>query len=358
MLLLALLAALAARPAPAQVRGRVVDAAEAPVAGAAVELWVGSRRAAGTAADGEGRFAVAADSADGVLRLTVRHPGMRTAALDLGSADTTLLVRMEAQPVLLAALEVVSHRRPACPAREDPDARALWQAMRRRYWQPGGDSVFVFGFLETRSGVGDREDAFRPEAGRVSAGWVTGALVEAHPAGMARSGYATSAAGGPGDRTAYWNYRALDQGTLQDFTGEYFGAAHTLSVLGRTPAQVVLAFCPRGARGRTGRIEGTLTLRADTTLAAARWRFRTPRPDEDAGGEAAYAPPDHALGRALLARESVFWRRTNRPLYYFEARTYTGWRRYPRDRPLARPEDLDRAGDASADTEEPGRGRH
>lgn len=62
-------------------------------------------------------------------------------------------------------------------------------------------------------------------------------------------------------------------------------------------------------------------------LAEAHWRFPTPAPDEDAGGEAVYEPPDDALGRALLVRESLFWRRTNGGRYYFEAKTFTGWRR-------------------------------
>jgi hypothetical protein len=238
---------------------------------------------------------------------------------------------MEVRPVTLAPVTVASSRARTCPNREDPRARALWERMRSRYWQPGGDTPAVFGFMEIRSGTGEKADAHRPEAGRVSPGWTTGALVLAYPEFMALSGYADRAMGGVGERTASWSYRALDDGTMQDFTGDHFGAVHTFSMLGQHAGGATVAFCPRERMRRTGQIEGALVLRADTTLEWARWVFRTPRPDEDAGGESSYEPPDPALGRALLARESVFWRKTSGGRYYFEAKTFTGWRL--RDRP-------------------------
>jgi hypothetical protein len=155
---------------------------------------------------------------------------------------------------------------------------------------------------------------------------------------MALSGYATDAAGGVGERTASWSYRALDQGSIQDFTGDYFGTAHTFSILHQAAGETTIAFCPRGRMGRTGQIEGMLVLGADTTLQRAQWSFRTPYPDEDAGGEASYDPPDPALGRALLVRESIFWRKTNPPRYYFEGHRFSGWQRWTHDRPITHPE--------------------
>jgi hypothetical protein len=333
------LIAIAATPAAAQVRGRVVDASERPVAGAIVEVWVDSRPAAAAETDPQGGFALTVQAEDGMM-LTVRRLGLQTRTLRLTSADTALVVRMEVQPVVLQPLSVAATRRPPCPNREDPRARALWEAMRGRYWQPEEDTVFVFGFLEERSGVGAKADAWDPEAGRVSAGWTTGALIVAHPSRMRLSGYATSAAGGVGDRTAYWLYRALDGGTIQDFTGEHFGAVHTFSILHQAADRTTtIAFCPRERMGNTGQIAGTLVLAADTTLHLARWAFRTPRPDEDAGGEATFYPPDSALGNALLARESIFWRKTNPPRYYFEGTKYSGWQRWTLDRPITHPAD-------------------
>ncbi|HEU4880683.1 MAG TPA: carboxypeptidase-like regulatory domain-containing protein [Longimicrobium sp.] len=349
LLVSAILAAFAALPAPAQVRGRVVDAADRPVAGAIVELWIDARPAGAAETDAGGGFRIASVRADDGLMLTVRRMGMQTRTVPLASADTALVVRMEAQPVLLQPLSVAATRRPPCPNREDPRARALWERMRARYWQPDADSVFVFGFLESRSGTGAKADALDPAAGRVSAGWTTGALVVAHPAFMRLSGYATSAAGGVGDRTAYWSYRALDGGTMQDFTGEHFGAAHTFSIVHLAADGLTIAFCPRERMGRTGQIEGTLVLASDTTLHLAQWRFRTPRPDEDAGGEASYHPPDPALGNALLARETVFWRKTNPPRYWFAAQTFSGWQRWTRARPITHPDDARPAADSPGD---------
>lgn len=335
-LLVAILAALAPLPVAAQVRGWVVDAGRA-VPGAVVELWVDARLAAGTQTDADGWFVLDAKAEDGMM-LTVRRLGLQTRTIRLSAEDAVLLVLMHVQPVVLQPVSVAATRRRTCPNREDPRARALWERMRGRYWQPGADSVFVFGFMEFRRGTGQKADAWDPAAGRTSAGWTTGALVIAHPELMALSGYADDAAGGAGERTASWSYRALDQGTIQDFTGDYFGAAHTFSILHQAAGETTIAFCPRGRMGRTGQIEGTLVLAADTTLQRAQWSFRTPQPDEDAGGEASYYPPDPALGRALLVRESIFWRKTNPPRYYFEGHRFSGWQRWTLDRPITRPE--------------------
>lgn len=327
-----------ATPAQAQVRGRVVDASDRPVPDALVEIWASSRPVAAADTDERGTFHLPAGPAEEGWMLTVRRPGMRTETVRLAPGDSLLVVRMQARPVALAPVTVQGMSRPRCPNREDPRARALWERMRARYWRPGDDTVHVFAFLEQRSGTGERADAADPAAGRTSAGWTTGALVLAHPEFMALSGYATSAAGGVGDRTAFWSYRALDGGTMQDFTGDHFGAAHTFSIVPHGDGAAAVAFCPRGRMGRTGRIEGTLVLAADTTLLRAEWSFRTPRPEEDAGGAATYDPPDPALGNALLSSESVFWRRTTPPRYYFEAKAFTGWQRWTLDRPVTHPD--------------------
>lgn len=331
----ALAAALGAAPAGAQVRGLVVDRSDRPVADALVELWASSRRASGTRTDDEGRFEIGGGPAEGQLMLTVRRLGLATQTVPLASRDTTLRVVMDVQAVSLRPLTVETAAGRLCPRREEPRARDLWTRMRSRYWQPGADSVYAFGFLELRSGTGERTEAYEPDAGRTSAGWTTGPLIVAHPELMAHSGYALSAAGGAGERTAFWSYRALDDGAMQDFTGDYFGSAHTFSILSQSGGETTIAFCPRERLRQAGQIQGTLTLRSDTSLSNARWRFQTPRPDEDAGGEASYLPPAPALGRALLAQETVFWRRSGPRGYYYEAKAFTGWRRwYPAaDRP-------------------------
>lgn len=317
---------LGAASAGAQIRGVVVDGAQRPVEEATVELWLAERPVARMLTDEQGRFQIPGGPAEGMLMLTIRRMGLAAQAIPLASRDTTLRVTMEAQTLSLRPIAVEASAGRLCPRREEPEARALWTAMRGRYWQSDQPEVPLFGFIEFRSGVGEKSDAFDPAAGRTGPMWTRGPLIIAYPELMVRSGYATRAQGGVGERTAFWDYRALDGGTTQDFTGDFFGQAHTFSILRRTAEETTIAFCPRERMGRTGQVQGTLVVLADTTLGSARWTFRTPAPDEDAGGEASFHRPDPTFGGALLARESVFWRKTGRHRYYYEAQRFTAWR--------------------------------
>jgi hypothetical protein len=267
-----------------------------------------------------------ARSAQTPLVLSVRRIGFETVVIDLASSDTTVTLRLLPRPIALAPLSVTAHAR-TCPNREDAHARALWERARARYWQPNHEPVELFGLMEVRRGVGARHDAFDREIGSVTAGWTQGAPIIAHPT-MSRTGYAISVTTSLGERSAFWFYRALDHGMMQDFTGDFFGGAHTISLVHSGSDRFVIGFCPRERLRRVGQIEGVLILNADTTLAGAQWRFRTPRPDEDAGGETVYYPPDRSLRSVLLVEESWYWRRTTNGRYYFENRNYTGWRTY------------------------------
>ena len=319
------LAALVATTAAAQHRGTVVDEAGRPVPGATVELWTGTRSAAATETASDGTFHLPLQEGLGPLTLSVRRMGLRTHAIALTPADTALLVRMQALPVALAPVVVSSARRRICPNREDPRARALWERMRARYWQARPDSIPYLGLMESRSGVAEKADIGDPAVGTVHPGWTSGVAAD-RPGARRVGGFAWRASGGAGERTAFWFYYGLDSGSFQDFTRDYFGSVHSLSIAGTGEDGTILAFCPRERPGENGQIEGTLVLAPDTTLAAARWTFRTGRPVEDAGGEARYHPPDAALGNLLLAQETLFWRGTTGGRYYFEARRFSLWR--------------------------------
>lgn len=312
-----------AGPVAAQVRGVVVDAAERPVAGAIVELWVGQRRTAAAESDPQGAFTLAPAGAHGPATLSVRRIGLRTRTFDLASADTTLRIQMEAQPVTLAPVTVASPLQRVCPNREDPRARVLWERMRSRYWQETLDTVLVFGLVEFRTGTGERTET---EGLRTEVGWTQGAVSASASRYLPRTGYALRVATSAGERSGQWQYRSLDDGMKQDFTQAYFGATHTLSIEHSAAGRTVLGFCPRERLGQYGQIIGTLVIGPDTTLIEARWSFRTQNPSEDAGGRAVYNPPDPRIGSVLLANESSFWRKTTRGDYYVENRTYTGWR--------------------------------
>jgi hypothetical protein len=318
-------------PATSQVQGTVIEPSGRPVSGVVVEAWVGGQTVESVQTDEQGRFTISGRAqVSGAVFLSFRGMGYRTRTMALPSQDSRLQVVLEAAPLALAPVIVSAAPRRLCPNVENSRARMLWERMRSRYWPEHADTVFIFGFHEVRRGTGTKQELDQAETGRSSRGWTTSALVTAPPWAMARSGYATPAAGGAGERTAFWNYRALDFGQMQDFTGTYFGQAHTFALLQAGPTEMMISFCPRSRQPLVGQIEGVLRLSGDTILANARWAFRTPRPDEDAGGEASYYQPESATGRALLAHQTRFWRKTTGGRYYFERHEFVDWRRWSR----------------------------
>lgn len=132
ILAVALVAALVvAAPAGAQegrgvgsLRGQVVDDGGEPVAGAPVQLLEGRRLTRTTAADGSGRYRVEGVPA-GSYTVRVEVVGYRTlerqARIEAGK-ELSLRLVLEAAPVELAALEVVSATRSSTPLATIPGA--------------------------------------------------------------------------------------------------------------------------------------------------------------------------------------------------------------------------------------------
>jgi hypothetical protein len=324
LLWLALMLAVGAAPGlQAQVRGRIVDDAARPVAGATVELWAARERVSGAESDAGGAFALGRPAAEGALTVTVRRIGFRTRVIDLAPADTTLVVRLEAAPVALAAVTATARRR-ICPHRDDPRARAAWERMRSRYWQEGADSLHIFGLREFRQDTVARAGIGRP--GPTVIGWMEGSLQADADRFLPIQGYAFRIGASVGDRETFWRYLHLDGGATQHFTQTMFARMHTLAFVPGAAGETVIGFCPRERLGEKGQIEGTLTLRPDHTLAHAQWVFRTREPVEDAGGEASYLPPDPRFYSILLAEATLFWRKIPRGEYYVEHEQYSGYR--------------------------------
>ncbi|HEX8320770.1 hypothetical protein [Longimicrobium sp.] len=255
--------------------------------------------------------------------MTVRRIGFRTRVVDLASADTTLVIRMEAAPVTLAPVTARARRR-ICPHRDDPGARAAWERMRSRYWQVGADSLHIFGLMETQRDTVARAEIGRP--GPTNIGWMQGSLPWGADPFLPRQGYAFRNGASVGDRTTFWWYMHLDAGDAQHFTQTMFARMHTLAFVPGAAGETVIGFCPRERLGEKGQIEGMLTLRPDNTLARAQWVFRTREPVEDAGGEASYLPPDPQFHSILLAETTLFWRKIPRGEYYVEHERYSGYR--------------------------------
>jgi hypothetical protein len=318
----------AVRSAPAQLRGEVTDTAGAPVAGANVEAWTGLRRTASVRSDAAGRFVLASTGGD-ATDLVVHRIGFRRLVMSLAAADTVVRLRLVPAPVSLQGITASVETR-GCPNREDPRARALWEAARRRY-RPVTDTL-VFHSLGTRY-RGDRPRESIHDAGRGSRSWLavsTGTGWVQWRRQIQLRGYAVRLGTPFTEQYALWQYAPLETDIAHHFTEPLFGELHLLSFAPSGPGERTIRFCPAGRDRRRPEIEGTLTVSDDTVFLAASWRFVTPRPTEDAGGEADFLPPHAATGSLLLPERSLFWRRvTGGTRYYVEAATYEEWRLFP-----------------------------
>jgi hypothetical protein len=324
----------------AQVRGTVVDSGGAPVSAAKVEVWSSLRRTAGTTTDVSGRFSLGVPEVSGATGLVVSRVGYQTRAVPLTSADTTLRVQLQAEPVMLAGITSATEPRIPCPNREDPRARALWEAVRERY--PAVPDTVVFHSLGTirsrqldRSSIGD----FGDDRGRRQ--W-TAATNDAWPVWrrlIGSSGYAMPQTQSVQPRYAYWRYVPLEDGFSQHFVEEQFGALHTLSIASSSGGYTTLAFCPRPGSRRV-EVSGTLTVSPEGFLVRGAWRYRTPSPREDAGVELDFVPPLATRHSLLLVQSYLFWRRVQPRQYYVEAVEYEEWRLYPGANPPPVPTEL------------------
>lgn len=274
--------------------------------------------------DSAGMFEFQPSAVEGSLQLTVRHIGFAPRVLEVAVTDTALMLRMEDAPIILPTVIAAGRRGRLCPNREDPRARALWEAMRNRYWQEPVGYPPVFGLAQFEVDTVPRENIGAEDMGRTVTGWVE--HVRQRESLIPAAGYAFRSAGSVTDRTTFWWYSSLDNGTSQHFTQPLFGQLHKFAFAAGVPGQLVVSFCPRERLGEKGQIEGTLTLRGDTTLARAGWTFRTREPSENAGGEATYLPPDPGMRRLLLGEATLFWRQLPNKQYYVERERYAGWR--------------------------------
>jgi hypothetical protein len=307
-----------------QVRGVVSDSSGQPLADAAIELWAGGARAAATRTAPDGRFAFAGSVTREATGLVVRRIGYRPESIPIRDGSTEISVQLAALNVPLPTLVTTGTQR-VCPGRDEPAARALWETMRSRYF------ALPYRYGMAYAGAADSGVVRAPDLGVVDEERLTGdgrsigaALRLADSARIADSGYAVPYYVAPRKRNLLnrserrWRYARLDSYMAQHFVDRSFGLAHTLHVLERAGSEVVLAFCPR-QRDRPS-IAGTLRVSADTALVSAAWRFHTPAPDEDAGGEVTFAPVGEFRSLpTLLPATSKVWRRSPvDPEYYWQ----------------------------------------
>jgi hypothetical protein len=121
-----------------------------------------------------------------------------------------------------------------------------------------------------------------------------------------------------------WWYAPLHRELVEHFVEDGFARSHAFSFVTSSDGRT-LAFCPREAK-RPG-LEGTAELDDAGAIARLAWRWRTPKPDENAGAELLLIPPGRAQARRLVPARSVYWRRLGgkRERYFQDVMVTSSW---------------------------------
>jgi hypothetical protein len=318
--------AAATRPAPAQVRGQVVDVAGRPLPGVLVELWDTRRRLAGDGTDARGHFRLEAPPAAGPRALLARAIGLDPLRRVLSARDSVVMLVMQAHAIELAAATVTADAI-LCADSDDAGARALWERAASHYdvaLSAYGvrTDVQLFAALVPAESLGVI-DTTRLETTFIHGGYT--ALAFATRFASARNYYGVRAAQVPWRRYGAWHYQLLESSRAWHFADAFFATMNRLTFEQEPTGDTVIAFC--SSEGTRPYIRGRLRLAPDTTFASAEWEFVTSPPREDAGGQVLFAPVDpHATGQPLMPIAGLFWRRVLRQVYQ-EWMEYRQWYR-------------------------------
>lgn len=324
----------ALRASPASVvEGTVRQPDGRPVSAALVTFTSDSGLVRATRTDRDGSFSLLRPGALGVGgTLRVERMGYSTESRRLGGDEDQVEVVLRPEPLPLPGFQVLVEG-PVCPTGDHSGARSVWETMALRH--PGGlDTMGVASYtlartdtlLNGRSGSrGVRADGLVPgqrgSAPLLRMSWGRRVL---------RDGYAfpvrrTDASGSYDS----WSYAPLEADFSTHFASSEFGRLTRFQLAETGDGGMVLRFCSRDER-KPG-LEGRLEISPDTLLLRAEWRFRTPDPDEEAGGWARF--PSHLTAGAppLLPLESLTWRATRDGEVQRRAQWYEEWVLAPGD---------------------------
>lgn len=315
-----IVALIATSVAHAQIRGRVLDPSSAPLAGALVELWSTTTRLAGQLTDERGGFEFAGDESKLAVLLVVRRNGSEPARLLLPQAGaiTVTLVPFAEQLAAATAIAV-----PLCQQnREDPQARALWNALRRRYRPFTPDLGYWSPVRSISARVSERQLGFVDTTQAVD-GWLVagGRYFEEQSRRVETRGYAVRYDGLLNQRFDQWEYPRLDSFFAGHFLDSLFGRLHRLRTEAGPP--LALVFCPRSTNQSW--IEGRIELDADSAVARVSWTFHTRESREYAGGQVLFTRPSTSTATPVLfPLVGMFWRKVIAD-YYQEWTQYLDW---------------------------------
>ncbi len=338
LLLLAAVGVLrAASPGQEELRGTVTDPEGRGLVGVRVALVVDGRPSASTFSDPEGAFRIRRPAGPGPISIVAERLGYAPLSRPLAAEELSgapIRLQLVPAPLPLPAIEVEGVVEP-CPARSDPDAWALWEAMARIHpddLDRAGAATYTLARTDTLAGAAARTPFLSTNASgetgteELVAGQrgFSGRLRLSWERRVDREGYAFLVR-----RTDFdgsydaWSYAPLEADFASHFATLPFATHHRFrEPTARSGGGWILAFCAPDPRRPA--LDGALELTADTVLIRAEWRFRTPEPDEAAGGWARFVePPAGAPPPRLLPLESVTWRslrdgRTQRRAQWYE----------------------------------------
>ena len=292
----------------AQVRGVVTDATARPLPGVLVELWSYQVRLAGQVTDASGRFYLPV-SGTGPRAILARGIGLVPVRRTLAASETVLTLVMQPQPVQVEAVTVEAQET-ACPRRDDPHARAVWERAASRY----DVSLSAFGAkahaLMFSANV-PAESLGVIDTTQLHEDFSSGAYSLygfQHRRQQERGFYAFQMSGFTPPRFVHWQYPLIESVFAWHFADSTFGEWNRFALLESASGDIVIGFCSR--KGNRPYIKGVLRLAADTTLASANWTFVTPEPREQVGGQVYFNPVDPGRGgQAVVPIAGLFWRR-------------------------------------------------
>jgi hypothetical protein len=316
------------RALAAQVAGMVVDEGRNAVPHALVDLWSPTTRLASQITENDGHFhfppAVSLDA----TAIVVRAVGFSPTRVTLGDQRLDLRIELTRFARTLEAITVQAQ--PMCPNRADAAARSLWQALSRRYlpFKPAVGYRSAMRVAEARVQPADlgATDTNRLLRGALGA---TSLYYAQETARVVKFGYGIPFSGTVG-RYDHWQYPELESLFAGHFIDPLFGERHSFS-FDVGASRMVIVFCPRQLAQPA--IEGSFELDRDSALAKITWRFRTPAPVEEAGGQVLFVRAQASgASTILLPAIGMAWRRLMSD-YYQVWMQFEDWKPCSKDEP-------------------------
>lgn len=288
-----------------------VQASGIPVAAAEVSIWDVQGRAGLGRTDGVGtvRIAPTRTLAPGAFVL-VRRLGYAPARVPFEVRDS-IRIAMTAVAANLPALAVRT-KALRCPKATEPEADSLWRLSASRYsMRLSRFTIDWTGYVVGDERVTADQRGYPDPREPGQPPYVPGRSTLGKPGMEDPPPYAIYERFAGGFRR--WRYADLGDFGADHFLSQRFRERHSLVVLGRTESTTIVGFCPQD--DSQADVQGELQIGANASLLGARWSFRVPHDDEDAGGEATFAPTVYDGREYIVAIAGASWRRIGRNLY-------------------------------------------